>query len=118
MGREERSAPMQVTVGSFEDIITVSFNFDEDAVADDVTAYLDFIKDNSCVALGKPSEDPVYFVSKEKEDAPPTPSDAAADVEEVSSSNTVVAFSTATVAVLVMAVATSMVLYKENKKET
>merc|ERR1712238_9401 len=103
---------MQVTVGSFEDIITVSFNFDEDAVVDDVTAYLDFIKDNSCVALGKPSEDPVYFVSKEKEDAPPTPSDAATDVEEVSSSNTVVAFSTATAtaAVLVMAVATSMVL--------
>merc|ERR1712194_725589 len=103
--REERSAPMQVTVGSFEDIITVSFNFDEDAVVDDVTAYLDFIKDNSCVALGKPSQDPVYF-SKEKEDAPPTP----ADVEEVSSSNTVFAFSTATAAVLVMAVATSMVL--------
>merc|ERR1712161_172229 len=98
--------------GSFEDIITVSFNFDEDAVVDDVTAYLDFIKDNSCVALGKPLEDPVYYVSKGKEDAPPTPSDAAADVEEVSSSNTVVAFSTATAtaAVLVLAVATSMVL--------
>jgi len=115
--REERSAPMQVTVGSFEDIITVSFNFDEDAVADDVTAYLDFIKDNSCVALGKPSEDPVYY--KEKEDAPTKASDTtavedvsssntAADVEEVSSSHTVVAFSTA--AVLVLAVATSMVL--------
>jgi len=105
--REERSAPMQVTVGSFEDTITVSFNFDEDAVDNDVMAYLHFVKDNSCVALGKPSEDPVYYVPKEKEDEPTVNTAVDAAVEEVSSSNTV-AFST--VAVLVMAVATSMVL--------
>mmetsp|Transcript_16842 Transcript_16842/g.19233 ORF Transcript_16842/g.19233 Transcript_16842/m.19233 type:complete len:252 (-) Transcript_16842:206-961(-) len=105
--REERSAPMQVTVGSFEDTITVSFNFDEDAVDNDVMAYLHFVKDNSCVALGKPSEDPVYYVPKETEVKQPTMDAMDAAKEEVSSSNTV-AFST--VAVLVMAVATSMVL--------
>jgi len=86
----------------------VSFNFDEDAVDNDVMAYLHFVKDNSCVALGKPSEDPVYYVPKETEDKQPTTTIDAAVEDDVSSSNTVVAFSTAVV--LVMAVATSMVL--------
>jgi len=105
--REERSAPMQVTVGSFEDIITVAFNFDDDAVEDDVAAYLNFVKDNSCVALGKPAmEEPNVSISKETSGEEANMNGVVVD----SSSNTV-AFSTATAAALVMmALATSMVL--------
>jgi len=87
-------------------IITVAFNFDDDAVEDDVAAYLSFVKDNSCVALGQPAmEEPNVSISKET-----SGEESNMDGVVVDSSSNTIAFSTATVAALVMALATSMVL--------
>jgi len=56
--KDSRNAPLGVTVGTFDDIMTVAYNFDATDNEDDVAAYMSFVKDNSCIADGPPTEDP------------------------------------------------------------
>merc|ERR1712107_546186 len=90
--KASRNAPLGVTPGEFENLVTVSYNFDQDANPDDVADYLNFVKDNSCIKEGPPAE-PVVM------NAPPQspqqrPPQQPVVMSEESSSN-VVALSTA-----------------------
>jgi len=51
---EQRNMPLGITPGDFKSIATISYNFDWDTNPDDARAYLDFIKDNSCIRYGNP----------------------------------------------------------------
>jgi hypothetical protein len=113
--KDSRSAPLGVTVGTFDDIMTVAYNFDAADSKVDVAAYMNFVKDNSCIAQGAPMEDPVgteqdttIGISKETSGDSSTPEDIAMSdpVLSVSAGNAV-AFSTAA---LVMTFAASLML--------
>ena len=52
-------SPSDVPVGTFDDIMTVAYNFDAADSEEDVATYLNFVNDNSCIAQGAPMEDPV-----------------------------------------------------------
>jgi hypothetical protein len=114
--KDSRNAPMGVTVGTFDDIMTVAYNFDTADSEEDVAAYMNFVKDNSCIALGAPMDDPVgteqdttvNVFSKDTSTDSSTPEDMVLSdpVLSVSAGNAV-AFSTAG---LIMTFAASIML--------
>jgi len=113
--KDSRNAPLGVTVGTFDDIMTVAYNFDAADSEEDVAAYMNFVKDNSCIAQGAPMEDPVgtgqdttVGISKDTSTDSSTPEDIVISDPVLSvSAGTTVAFSTAA---LVMTFAASIML--------
>lgn len=101
--KASRNAPLGVTGGAFENLVTVSYNFDQDANPDDVTAYMDFVHDNSCIANGPPPAESAPELNKAENDNKP----AVPVVEATSGSSAVAA---ASVAAAAATLATSMML--------
>merc|ERR1712151_773270 len=96
--KASRSAPLGVTPGDFENLVTVSYNYDTDNDAEDVAAYMKLVKDNSCIQFGSPAEVSITKnVNEDEEEEEPTVSEPTVSVMDTESSSNTVVLSTAAV---------------------